>query len=137
MAFNFCKENGFKAEFRKLCELLRNHLANFQKYSQQPHSISLDDNDSFQKQLSLRFSQLNNATELELWHESFRSVDDIYNLLSASKITPKVAIMADYYDRIGKTLLVSENYLWHAAAINKFFKVSSQNHKLSTEIQAK
>ena len=45
--------------------------------------------------------------------------------------------MAEYYDRIAKTLLVSENYLWHAAAINKLFKITSKNPKASTELKNK
>ena len=88
-AFNFCRVYTRKTEFRRLCDLLRNHLQNVAKYSNQPHSINLNDPDTLQRHLDTRFNQLNVASDLELWQEAFRAVEDIHSLLSMSKRPPK------------------------------------------------
>lgn len=88
-AFNFCRVYIRKTEFRRLCDLLRNHLQNVAKYSNQPHSINLNDPDTLQRHLDTRFNQLNVAADLELWQEAFRAVEDIHSLISMSKRPPK------------------------------------------------
>jgi len=88
-AFNFCRVYTRKTEFRRLCDLLRNHLQNVAKYSNQPHSINLNDPDTLQRHLDTRFNQLNVAADLELWQEAFRAVEDIHSLISMSKRPPK------------------------------------------------
>jgi translation initiation factor 3 subunit A len=84
--------------------------------------------------LDTRFNQLNAAVELELWQEAFRSVEDIHNLLSMSKRPAKPVMMANYYDKLTKIFLVSENYLFHAAAWNRYYTlVRAQNKALTDE----
>ncbi|CAG8650127.1 7805_t:CDS:2 [Dentiscutata erythropus] len=133
-AFQFCLKYTRKTEFRRLCELLRNHLQNIAKYAHQPHSINLNEPETLQRHLDTRFYQLNAAVELELWQEAFRSVEDIHNLLSMSKRPPKPVMMANYYDKLTKIFLVSENYLFHAAAWNRYYTlVKAQNKSLTDE----
>ncbi|KAK5280206.1 eukaryotic translation initiation factor 3 subunit A, partial [Cryomyces antarcticus] len=72
-AFQFCSKYVRKTEFRRLCELLRNHLSNAAKYSSQMHAINLSDPETLQRHLDTRFQQLNVAVELELWQEAFKS----------------------------------------------------------------
>ncbi|KAJ9060515.1 eukaryotic translation initiation factor 3 subunit A [Entomophthora muscae] len=132
--FHFCTEHKRKNEFRRLCELLRHHLGNFAKYSHQTHSVNLNDAESLQRQLSIRFGQLNTATELELWHEAFRSVEDIHNLLSTTKNVPKASMMVNYFSKMTKILLVSQNYLFHAAAQNRYYTtLKSSGARVSLE----
>jgi translation initiation factor 3 subunit A len=64
-AFKFCKQYKRKTEFRRLCGIIRNHLANLIKYRDQPDQPDLSSPDSLQ--LYLRFDQLKIAAELELW----------------------------------------------------------------------
>jgi translation initiation factor 3 subunit A len=64
-AFQFCSKYARKTEFRRLCELLRNHLQNAAKFSSQMHAINLSDPDTLQRHLDTRFQQLNVAVELE------------------------------------------------------------------------
>ncbi|CAG8452482.1 12541_t:CDS:2 [Ambispora gerdemannii] len=133
-AFQFCLKYTRKTEFRRLCDLLRNHLQNIAKYAHQPHSINLNEPETLQRHLDTRFAQLNAAVELELWQEAFRSIEDIHNLLSMSKRPPKPYMMANYYDKLTKIFLVSENYLFHAAAWNRYYTlVKAQNKALSDE----
>nr|POE77467.1 eukaryotic translation initiation factor 3 subunit a [Quercus suber] len=122
-AFDFCKRYTRKTEFRRLCELLRNHLQNAAKYQQQVHAINLSDPETLQRHLDTRFEQLNVAVELELWQEAFKSVEDIHTLLSLSKRSPKNSMMATYFERLTRIFLVSENYLFHAAAWSRYYSL--------------
>ncbi|KAK3058077.1 eukaryotic translation initiation factor 3 subunit A [Extremus antarcticus] len=122
-AFQFCQKYTRKTEFRRLCELLRNHLQNAAKYSQQVHAINLSDPDTLQRHLDTRFMQLNVAVELELWQEAFKSVEDIHTLLSLSKKQPRNSMMANYFEKLTRIFLVSENYLFHAAAWSRYYNL--------------
>ena len=78
-AFKFCITHKRATEFRRLCDILRNHLSNLIRYRDQ---ASRDRTDlsipaSWEMYLDTRFEQLRSACELELWAEAFRSVEDI------------------------------------------------------------
>lgn len=122
-AFQFCQKYIRKTEFRRLCELLRNHVQNAAKYQSQMHAINLSEPDTLQRHLDTRFQQLNVAVELELWQEAFRSVEDIHTLLSLSKRPAKNVMMANYYEKLTRIFLVSENYLFHAAAWSRYYSL--------------
>ncbi|KAJ6260973.1 Eukaryotic translation initiation factor [Drechslerella dactyloides] len=122
-AFQFCLKYTRKTEFRRLCELLRNHLQNASKYSAQMHAINLNDPDTLQRHLDTRFQQLNAAAELELWQEAFRSVEDIHNLLTLSKRPAKPIMMANYYEKLTRIFRTSDNHLFHAASWNRYYNL--------------
>lgn len=66
-AFQFCKQYKRTTEFRRLCEIIRNHLANLNKYRDQRDRPDLTAPESLQLYLDTRVEQLKIATELSLW----------------------------------------------------------------------
>ncbi|PJF17629.1 Eukaryotic translation initiation factor 3 subunit A [Paramicrosporidium saccamoebae] len=136
-AFIFCRKYGRKAEFRRLCEILRHHLSIINKYPGQTNGISLSEPASHQLQLELRFEQLAVATEMELWHEAFRSIEDIHGLFVLARKSAKPALVMTYYERLCRVFQMSNNYLYLAATLCKLFSLAkSQNDEYKIGIDA-
>ncbi|KAI8882115.1 hypothetical protein K501DRAFT_324126 [Backusella circina FSU 941] len=133
-AFQFCFTYNCRTEFRRLCDLLRNHFLNVAKCTHQPHAINLNNPETFQHFLDSRFVQLNAVTELELWIEVFRSVEDIHTLLVMSKTPPKPIMMAIYYEKLIKIFVVSDNYFFHSATWNRYSSFKCSENKNLSEI---
>jgi translation initiation factor 3 subunit A len=79
--------------------------------------------------LETRFEQLKVATELELWQEAFRSVEDIHGLMMLVKKSPKPQMMAIYYAKLTKIFWKSDSNLYHAYAWYKLYNLSRSYKK--------
>lgn len=128
-AFQFCKQYKRTTEFRRLCEIIRNHLANLNKYRDQRDRPDLSLPESLQLYLDTRFEQLKVATELSLWQEAFRSIEDIYGLMCMVKKTPKASLMGVYYGKLTEIFWMSSNHLYHAYAWLKLFSLQKGFNK--------
>ncbi|KAK9073903.1 hypothetical protein SSX86_006497 [Deinandra increscens subsp. villosa] len=128
-AFQFCKQYKRTTEFRRLCEIIRNHLANLNKYRDQRDRPDLTAPESLHFYLDTRFEQLKVATELELWQEAFRSVEDIYGFTSMVKKMPKSSLMAVYYAKLTEIFWISSSHLYHAYAWFKLFLLQKSFNK--------
>ncbi|PIN18403.1 Translation initiation factor 3, subunit a (eIF-3a) [Handroanthus impetiginosus] len=128
-AFQFCKQYKRTTEFRRLCEIIRNHLANLNKYRDQRDRPDLASPESLQLYLDTRFEQLKVATELELWQEAFRSIEDIHGLMCMVKKTPKASLMVVYYSKLSEIFWTSSSHLYHAYAWLKLFSLQKSFNK--------
>lgn len=132
-AFQFCLQYKRTTEFRRLCEIIRNHLSNLNKYRDQRDRPDLSLPESLQLYLDTRFEQLKIATELELWQEAFRSIEDIHGLMCMVKKTPKPQMMAIYYSKLTKIFWISESQLYHAYAWYKLYVLQKSYNKNLTQ----
>ncbi|KAK1403588.1 Eukaryotic translation initiation factor 3 subunit A [Heracleum sosnowskyi] len=128
-AFQFCKKYKRTTEFRRLCEIIRNHLANLNKYRDQRDRPDLSAPESLQLYLDTRFEQLKVATELALWQEAFRSIEDIHALMCMVKKTPKASLLVIYYAKLTEIFWISSSHLYHAYAWLKLFSLQKSFNK--------
>ncbi|CAF2027163.1 unnamed protein product [Brassica napus] len=128
-ALQFCKQYKRPTEFRRLCETMRNNLANLEKYRDQRDRPDLTEPETLQLYLDTRFEQLNVATELGLWQEAFRSVEDIYGLMCMVKKTPKSSLLVVYYSKLTEIFWTSSSHLFHAYAWLKLFRLQKSFNK--------
>ncbi|GAQ81367.1 eukaryotic translation initiation factor eIF-3 subunit A [Klebsormidium nitens] len=128
-AFQFCLQYKRTTEFRRLCEILRNHLTNLNKYRDQRDRPELSLPETLQLYTETRFEQLKVATELELWQEAFRSVEDIHGLMSLVKKVPKPQLMAAYYAKLTKIFQVAGSHLYHAYTWYKLYNLQRNYNK--------
>ncbi|KAK7284215.1 hypothetical protein RJT34_18957 [Clitoria ternatea] len=128
-AFQFCKQYKRTTEFRRLCEIIRNHLANLNKYRDQRDRPDLSAPESLQLYLDTRFEQLKIATDIELWQEAFRSVEDIHGLMCMVKKMPKPSLMVVYYVKLTEIFWISSSHLYHAYAWFRLFLLQKSFNK--------
>lgn len=131
----FCLKYNRKNEFKRLADMLRQHLdaANYQQNKNGTNIVDLSDNDTLQRYLDQRFQLVQCSVKLELWHEAFRAVEDVYHLMKMSKRAPKMSTLAAYYKNIAKIFYVSGDSLLHTTAWNKFYELYSSNPNATEE----
>jgi len=160
-ALKFAKVYKRKTEFRRLCDMLRQHLGNLQKYgsggTEAADGGKMNNKvrgwegwttESIELHLQTRFAQLSTSSHLHLYTEGFRTVEDIYNILQISHAQssrrsrhvgsvltpPKAKLMATYYERLTSLFWVSENHLFHAFAWYKYYTLCREfNRTMSVE----
>ena len=136
-AFAFCLHYKRTTEFRRLCDVLRNHLMTLIKYKDQ---VGRDRTDlsvpsTWELYIEMRFEQLRTACDLELWAEAFRSVEDIRWLISLAPKGvkgPKPSLMAVYYSRLTQIFTRSGARLYNAYAWYRLFTFSRTLNKSLT-----
>lgn len=137
-AFEFCLKYKRTTEFRRLCELLRNHLGTLIRYRDQQgrDRTDLGVASTWELYVDIRFEQLKTACNLELWAEAFRSVEDIQGLIGIPPKgikAPRASLMATYYARLTLIFTRSEARLYNAYAWYRLFTFSRSFNKSLTE----
>lgn len=124
--FQFCVKYDRKSEFKRLCEILKLHLQSMAKQEHED-SVNLSNPETLQKLLDTRFQQLNTAVKLELWKESFKSIEDVHGLMKMYKRAPKPISLVNYYNNLAKIFQVSNDYVYATAARQKLFQLLIQS----------
>lgn len=134
-SMNFCLKYKRKNEFKRLAEMLRQHLdaANYQQSKSGSNIVDLSDPDTLQRYLDQRFHLVNACVKLELWHEAFKAIDDVYHLMKMSTRPTKPSTLANYYENLAKVFFVSGNQTLHTAAWEKFYKLYTTNKNATEE----
>jgi translation initiation factor 3 subunit A len=83
MGFRFCQQYNRRPEFRKLCDTIRTHFTQSQKYSQQMYSVNFQLPETQALHLETRLVQLDTAIAMELWQVN-------------SQINPKQQLLAQF-----------------------------------------
>ena len=123
-AFEFCITYKRNAEFRRLCELLRHHLYSIAKFQTQYNAVDLSNPDTLRRYLETRFVQLESASTLELWQEAYRTIEDIFDNMQQCNnvgIESSPALMKIYYKKLSDIFYASENYLFHAYSLHRYY----------------
>ena len=120
-AFEFCKTYKRAVEFRRLCEILRNHIHSQTKVDPKWKDREPPTPEALQVHLETRFGQLATAVEMELWQEAYRTVEDVHALTLLMKKPPKPSSMASYHAQLGQVFWVAGNGLFHAYSLTRSY----------------
>lgn len=81
-AFNFCAKYQLRSEFKRLCEIIRNHHTYISRHRPKSDADEASKNDIDELKrpelhIETRLSQLKNAASLELWKEAMQTMEDL------------------------------------------------------------
>ena len=77
------------------------------------------------------------ATNLELWNEAFRTIEDIHGITVAGKKTPKPHLMAIFYEKLTRIFWVAGNHLFHAFAWSRYFSLTCESRTKDLKAEEK
>merc|ERR1719502_634476 len=110
-AFDFCLKYKRTVEFRRLCEILRNHIQSQTKTDPKWKDKEPLTPEAMQTHLETRFAQLNTAIDMQLWQEAYRTVEDVHAVLTLMSLRPKAKPMAQYHAQLARIFWVAGNGL--------------------------
>ncbi|CAH8507248.1 unnamed protein product [Schistosoma turkestanicum] len=130
-AYNFCLKFGRKTEFKKLCELIRQHTQKVQNQPQPnaPNAINLNNAETQTLHLETRLRQLDCAMELDMYNEAFKTVEDIWSFMMISRIHAMPSLMTNYYSKTAELFRRCGSHLYHAAALHKLYTLYRDQKK--------
>ncbi len=135
MGFRFCQQYNRRTEFRRLCDTIRTHFQQSQKYSQQTYSINIHAPETQTLCLDTRLLQLDTAIAMELWQEAYKAVEDIHGFTTISKKTPKPQQLASYYNKVALVFWKAGNYVFHATTVLKLYVLHKEQKKNITHAE--
>eukprot|EP01055_Gregarina_sp_Pseudo9_P000844 Gregarina_sp_Pseudo_9__843@NODE_153_length_3950_cov_14_503963_g140_i0_p1_GENE_NODE_153_length_3950_cov_14_503963_g140_i0NODE_153_length_3950_cov_14_503963_g140_i0_p1_ORF_typecomplete_len838_score303_76HAUS5/PF14817_6/9_3HAUS5/PF14817_6/1_8e04DUF874/PF05917_11/0_0032DUF874/PF05917_11/1_8e04PCI/PF01399_27/0_0042PCI/PF01399_27/7_4e03PCI/PF01399_27/6_8e03RNA_pol_Rpb1_5/PF04998_17/3_7e03RNA_pol_Rpb1_5/PF04998_17/1_1DUF1993/PF09351_10/1_5e03DUF1993/PF09351_10/1_9e03DUF1993/PF09351_10/1_1_NODE_153_leng len=154
-AFEFCRDHQRPNDFRRLCEMVRNHYVSITKQKSRNETdvqAKLDYEELKRPELHIetRLSQLKNAAALELWKEAMQTMEDLYSLgiieLASKRIIMKsktpgslqlrqllLMSLAAYYEKLAEVFGRSGYANLHALALLKWLGHTKAHNKALTE----
>ena len=129
MCFGFCKTYNRRPEFRKLCDTIRTHFSQAQRYAQQPNSINIHSPDTQALHLETRLLQLETAISMEVWQEAYKAIEDVHTFTTISKKTPKPHQLAAYYEKVALVFWKAGSFVFHATTVLKLFVLHKEQKK--------
>eukprot|EP00924_Labyrinthula_sp_SR-Ha-C_P008871 augustus_masked-scaffold_2-processed-gene-5.48-mRNA-1 protein AED:0.46 eAED:0.46 QI:0/-1/0/1/-1/1/1/0/936 len=128
-AIKFCGDYGRRTELKRMADILRKHL--------RTSEVEVINEDNIGLHLETRFLQLEVSSSLRVWIEGFRTIEDIHQVMNASKKKISSKVLGVYYQKLTQLFLVSDNFLFHAYAYKKYFKLNKEKNKSITEDEIK
>ncbi|CAH8531156.1 unnamed protein product [Heterobilharzia americana] len=130
-AYNFCLKYGRKTEFKKLCELIRQHTQKVQNQLQPnaPNAINLNNVETQTLHFETRLKQLDCAMELEMYNEAFKTVEDIWSFMMMLRKPSSPSLMTNYYSKSAELFLRCGCHVYHAAALHKLYTLYRDHKK--------
>ena len=111
-AMDFCSIYRRKAEFRKLCEILRGHLILIQRHQEQETSVDLTQVDSIQRLMDIRLDIIETAIKIDSCQEAFKALEECHQLIEltrAARTNPRSQLLAGYFEKqatVSKSVVV-------------------------------
>eukprot|EP00475_Leptophrys_vorax_P019428 TRINITY_DN2653_c0_g1_i1.p1 TRINITY_DN2653_c0_g1~~TRINITY_DN2653_c0_g1_i1.p1 ORF type:complete len:1105 (+),score=363.57 TRINITY_DN2653_c0_g1_i1:71-3385(+) len=141
-ALEFCGRFSRTSDFKRLCEMLRQHLHTIEKYQGQNHAVNLSSMESIQSYLRTRFLQLDQACTMGLWNEALSIIEDISSLQSRGLALGYEALDLEYfhtfYQRLVQIFWAAENYIHHAYALRQLLlNVQAKQNKAGSSPESK
>lgn len=101
-SMEFCSTYRRKAEFRKLCEILRGHLILIQRHQEQETSVDLTQVDSIQRLMDIRLDIIETAIKIDSCQEAFKALEECHHLIEmsrAARTNPRSQLLASYFEK--------------------------------------
>ena len=104
-AYNFCIKYERKQEFRRICQLIKKHLSDIEKYSGQDpsskrvYNISLDDS-VYERFLLTKFEQLKTAVKISMLNEGYKTIGEIHDIIGKMDNSLRKQLLVDYYSSL-------------------------------------
>eukprot|EP01056_Protomagalhaensia_sp_Gyna25_P005886 Protomagalhaensia_sp_Gyna_25__5885@NODE_88_length_5373_cov_34_085677_g68_i0_p1_GENE_NODE_88_length_5373_cov_34_085677_g68_i0NODE_88_length_5373_cov_34_085677_g68_i0_p1_ORF_typecomplete_len816_score189_05HAUS5/PF14817_6/15HAUS5/PF14817_6/2_2e03HAUS5/PF14817_6/99PCI/PF01399_27/0_014PCI/PF01399_27/4_2e03TERT_thumb/PF17984_1/0_14AAA_15/PF13175_6/0_14E3_UbLigase_R4/PF13764_6/0_72DUF4486/PF14858_6/0_15DUF4486/PF14858_6/4_1e03DUF5635/PF18685_1/1_8e02DUF5635/PF18685_1/2_4e02DUF5635/PF18685_1/18AbiH/PF14 len=155
-AFEFCRDHQRPNDFRRLCEMVRNHYVSIMKPQKtrpdaDPQSkLDYEELRLPELHIETRLSQLKNAAALELWKEAMQTMEDLYSLgiieLASKRLVMKskapgavqlrqllLMSLAAYYEKLAEVFGRSGFANLHAFALLTWLQHTKTHNKALTE----
>jgi translation initiation factor 3 subunit A len=99
-----------------LTEFLKQHFSEYQSQ------------DTYHLLMNTKFKQMEVATDIELWQEAFKTVEEIYELLKISKLEDKV-LKVKYLKSLQKIFWVSKKFVFYSFTSLKLYSEEKEKNQ--------
>lgn len=132
-ALQFALKYQRKFEFRKCCEMIRQHLQlSYKHVATMTYSIKLDNADSIKYLIDVRMCMFETAVKLDLWQEAFKAIEEIHDIMHQAKLQFTPLQYVNYYWKGSQVFWYTGYYACHAYALFRNFVVFKEQKSNAT-----